>query len=307
MNLLAAAALMTSLASPDSLPGRFLQLRHEGPAGPLDYRLYLPAALAGSAPVPLLVLLHGCTQDARDVAAGTRMNALAEELGFLVAYPEQSEAAHPQRCWRWYEPEQRTGGAGEAARIAGVTREVMGAHPVDGRRVFVVGISAGAAMAGILATAYSDLYSAVAMHSAPAFAAVRDQREALAVMRDGPEPERLEQRLRELPVVEPVPRALLLHGAEDAVVSPRNLDALLLHWEMLTRAAGATGAVRSGPDRQGRSTLEHQGRLLAEAWLLPGVGHAWSGGSPAGSYTDPAGPDATRRIVRFLLSPPSRR
>jgi poly(hydroxyalkanoate) depolymerase family esterase len=243
---------------------------HASEAGARRYRLYVPTTYTGEKPVPLVLMLHGCTQDPDDLAAGTRMNARAEAEGFLVAYPEQTATEHPQKCWSWYDPAHQERGSGEPEILAGITRRVMETHRVDRSRVSVAGISAGGAMALVLAAAYPELYTAAAVHSALPYRAARGVQQALQVMKSGGEPPPLPGRAVPL---------LVVHGAEDAVVHPVNATQLVRQW---TAAGGE--------------------RPVVEEWIVPGVGHAWSGGAPEGSYTDPRGPDATARIVRFLLS-----
>lgn len=286
------------LAAADTLPGQVLQGTHATEAGTREYRLYLPAAPAPPAGRPLLVMLHGCTQTAADFAAGTRADARAEEAGIVVLYPEQPATAHPQRCWSWYDPAHQQRGAGEPALIASLTRDVMREHGVDPARVSVAGVSAGGAMAATLAATYPELYEAVAVHSGVAHGAAADVAAGLAAMRGGVAPERLPA-LREVMGERARPvRAFLLHGADDAVVAPANLGALRAQWLALHSALGAPLAEEESEGR--RRYRDARGREVLRSWLIPGVGHAWSGGSAAGSYTAPGGPDATLEIIRFF-------
>lgn len=301
----AIAAMVLSLTSPpDTLPGRFLELRHEGERGSMDYRLYVPASRGErDAAPPLLVMLHGCTQDATDFAAGTRMNGTAEQRGFLVLYPEQSAAANPQRCWRWFEPEHQGRGAGEPATIVELVRDVVREHEVDPERVYVAGISAGGAMSAVLAISYPDVFAAVAVHSGVAAGMAGSAEEALRVLSGGPPAGRAPPPLR---VAAPPPPALLIQGAADAVLSPANLDGLATQWAVLT-SAGGLPTVREPPDAAGRDRLRSGATIVAETWMIPGLGHAWSGGSPEGTFTAPDGPDATAAVADFLLARSIRR
>ena len=279
LTLLAVAAMtMPSEASPAAAApdsGRFVDGSHTGPAGSRAYKLYLPtgSAAPGALARPLLVVLHGCTQTADDVARGTRFNAMAEAEGLLVLYPEQPAAANPQRCWNWYDAAHQARDAGEPAILAAMVREVMAAHGVDARRVYVAGISAGGAMALTLAATHPELFAAAAVHSAVPYAAATNVGEALAAMRQGgtARPEAviaaMGERRRSVPL-------LVIHGAADVVVSPRNAEAIAAQWRELAKPL--------------------------ELRMVEGLGHAWSGGSAEGTYTDPSAPSASEWILSFL-------
>lgn len=282
-------------------PGtRFEAHRLASPAGSGTYKLFTPSARhAQGRPLPLLVMLHGCTQSPDDFAAGTRMNLLAEEHGLLVAYPEQSQAANPQRCWNWFDPKSQRRGQGEAALLAGMAREVIARNAVDPARVYVAGLSAGGAAAAILATAYPDLFAAVGIHSGLACGAASDLPSAFAAMREGASALPGPRGSRPVPLI-------AFHGDRDTTVHPRNGDQILAQAMALAdpglRRETETG--RSPDGRRYRRTchLDAAGRPTLEHWLVEGLGHAWSGGSPAGSYTDPTGPDASRAMLRFFLA-----
>ena len=254
-------------------------------SGSRRYRLYVPAKRPEGA-LPLVVMLHGCTQTPEDFAAGTGMNRLAEEMGFLVAYPEQPAGANPNRCWNWFEPAHQRRGAGEPGLIAGIVGQVTRGHPVDPARVFVAGLSAGGAAAAVLGDAYPDLVRAVGVHSGLPAGAARDLPGAFAAMRQGGTGTALR-----------VP-AIVFHGDQDTTVSPRNGEALL-------RGAGParTETGTAGGRTYTRAVhTDRTGRVRAERWTVHGAGHAWSGGSRAGSYADPSGPDASREMMRFFLA-----
>ena len=275
-------------------PGaRFLSLTHATAQGSRDYRLYIPARQSDG-PMPLIVMLHGCTQTPEDFALGTGMNRLAEEFGCLVAYPAQTSAANAQKCWNWFRPEDQHRDRGEPALIAGLTRAILHDHPADPARIYIAGLSAGGAAAAIIAAAYPDLFSAVGVHSGLAAGAAQDVASAFAAMRTGAagQPQR-----SAIPTI-------VFHGLADTTVHPDN------------GAAVANQALKTLPKLQrttvkGTSTggttyrqTRHAGpedRSMVEHWEISGAGHAWAGGDAQGSHTDPKGPDASREMLRFFL------
>ncbi|OYX13316.1 MAG: hypothetical protein B7Z15_07660 [Rhizobiales bacterium 32-66-8] len=263
-------------------------------AGTSSYMLYIPSSLT-AAPCPLVVMLHGCTQSPEDFAAGTRMNALAEEIGFLVVYPAQSSAANSSKCWNWFETGHQARGRGEPALIAGITREIIGAFNVDPAEVFIAGLSAGGAAAAIMGQAYPEIYRAVGVHSGLACGAARDMGSAFGAMRNGGVPRQ--------PAGESVVPTIVFHGDRDTTVHPVNADHVVAQ-------AGADaplipretqGATADGMAFTRTVTTDAHGHPLLEQWVLHGAGHAWSGGDSRGSYTDPRGPDASREMLRFFL------
>jgi poly(hydroxyalkanoate) depolymerase family esterase len=272
---------------------QFLTLTHHTPQGSRDVRLYVPARRP-DAPMPLIIMLHGCTQSAEDFATGTGMNALAEEFGCLVAYPAQPTGANLQKCWNWFRPEDQLRGQGEPALIAGLTREIQRDFPADPKRTYIAGLSAGAAAAVIAAAAYPDLFAAVGVHSGLPQGAARDVASAFAAMRSG---------TSGLPYKTALP-TIVVHGLADTTVHPRNGEAVIT--QALQAMDGLKRTVQKdtseGGQRYSVTAYSHEdGHTYAEHWQIDGAGHAWAGGNPNGSYTDPKGPDVSRQMLRFFL------
>jgi poly(hydroxyalkanoate) depolymerase family esterase len=281
--------------------GRFLSAAHGNRAGRRDYKLYVPSGYRGEA-APLVVMLHGCTQSPDDFAAGTRMNFLAEEHGCLVAWPAQAAAANASRCWNWFRPEDQARGGGEPSLIAGITRQVMRDWVVDAGRVYVAGLSAGGAAAAIMGMAYPDLYAAIGVHSGLACGAASDLPSAFAAMSQG---DALGRRPAGPGSGGFVP-TIVFHGDRDSTVHPRNGDWVIAQSRAAPladlRASVQRGRVPGGHAWSRTLHADARGQTVLEQWVVHGAGHAWSGGSPAGSYTDPLGPDASREMLRFFLA-----
>jgi poly(hydroxyalkanoate) depolymerase family esterase len=276
--------------------GRFEARHYKGPAGGIDYMLYRPSSFAPG--MPLVVMLHGCTQTPEDFARGTGMNRLADEMGFLVAYPRQTQAANQQRCWNWFRPGDQARGGGEPALIAGVAQEVIAAEHVDARRVYVAGLSAGGAAAAIMADAYPDVFAAVGVHSGLACGAAKDLPGALAAMKRGSARKSRSRTAgaRFVPVI-------TFHGDRDGIVHQANAR------EIVQAATAATGVPVTVETEAGEAagrrytralSRDDTGRVLIEEWTVVGAGHAWSGGDPAGSHADAAGPNASRAMLQFF-------
>jgi poly(hydroxyalkanoate) depolymerase family esterase len=295
------AALIVMAALAADTAGSWEWHTHAGEAGTRRYRLFVPAGAGDGA--PLVVMLHGCTQDPDDFARGTRFNEAAAGAGVIVAYPEQTSAHNPQKCWSWYDPAHQARG-GEPSLVAGVAREVMAARKVDPRRVYVGGVSAGAAMAVNTAAAYPELFAAAGAHSGTAYRAATTIPQALAAMQrataapDSVAGAHVGALRAALGTNDAVP-LIVFHGAADAVVRPENGRQLAAQW---ARAGGLKDFRRHDVEAGGlRATRDVYGPFL-EVWMVDGLGHAWSGGSPQGTYTDARGPDATRELLRFFLA-----
>ena len=283
--------------------GQFVRRTLQHPAGARDYKLYRPAIPADTArgPQPVVVMLHGCTQSADDFAAGTRMNRLADEHGFLVLYPEQSAGANTSRCWNWFRPQDQVRDGGEPSLIAAMVRAVMDEQPVDAQRVFVAGLSAGAAMAVVLGETWPDLFAAVGAHSGLPFAAAHDIPSAMAAMKGrglGGRAQAPGSAARAVPTI-------VFHGDRDHTVQHSNgahIAAQARRAAPSLDASRETGTASGGRRYTRELHADAGGRVIVEQWTVHGAGHAWSGGDAAGTYTDNAGPDASAEMLRFFLA-----
>ncbi|MDC8757771.1 alpha/beta hydrolase family esterase [Janthinobacterium fluminis] len=283
---------------PELAPGaQFVGGSFRNHAGGRDYKLYIPSSFHGQA-MPLLVMLHGCTQNPDDFANGTRMNAVAEEKQCFVVYPAQAKSANNSRCWNWFNALDQQRGQGEPSIIAGIAQQVIDKYPVDRRQVYVAGLSAGGAMAVIVGALYPELFAAVGVHSGLPFASAQDLPSALAAMKGGASASR-KAPAGGVPII-------VFHGDRDTTVNPRNGEEVMAQGlRSQEHGAAAAASIDSGSVPNGhrytRTTHRHpDGSPLGEHWVIHGAGHAWSGGSDSGSYTDARGPDASREMMRFF-------
>ena len=302
------------------------QYTYNSSAGSRPYVVYTPTHYHVGIAVPLLVMLHGCTQTAEDFAAGTHMNQLAEQYGFIVVYPQQTHRENQNRCWNWFTPSHQTRDRGEPANIAGVVQSIVeqtSNWTIDPNRIYVAGISAGASMASILGATYPDLFAAIGVHSGVEYQVATNLPHALKAMRHGgPDPVLQGQRAHEAmgSFARRVP-TIVFHGTRDATVSPINGDQTVQQW-MQTNQLTSNGTYQADfhrPDRtiDGQvpgghaytvfSWTDTNGEEIQVYWKVQGLGHAWSGGSPNGSYADPAGPHASLAMYQFFMDHPLRR
>jgi poly(hydroxyalkanoate) depolymerase family esterase len=297
--------------------GTFVTREFGNHAGRLAYKLYVPKHEPAS-PMPMVVMLHGCTQSAEDFAAGTRMNRLAEEHGFLVVYPEQAAHANVSKCWNWFQSQDQLRDSGEPAMIAGIVRDLARQHDVDPRRIFVAGLSAGAAMAVIMGETYPELFAAVGVHSGLPYGSAHDIPSALAAMKGGRSGRAGARRApraaatRRKTAAQAVP-TIVFHGDRDHTVQHSNAAEIIQQATDAHVAAAGMSALQASTQRAtapgGRSYsrtvhADASGQPRLEAWTLHGAGHAWSGGDASGTYTDASGPDASAEMVRFFLARP---
>lgn len=287
------ASHVTALGEPGTL----------GPVRRMSYWLYVPDNASG--PLPLIVMLHGCEQTATLFAQGTRMNQLAEKAGFAVVYPQQSLSAHSHRCWKWYDRATQHGG-GDVPLIMDVVRKVQARYPIDAARIYIGGISAGAAMAHIVALNHPGLFAAVGLHSGPLFGAGHNALGALAVMQHGADHRlagAVEEVLARQPVLPALP-TLLIQGTHDTVVRPVNQEQLARQVRLLN---GLPDDARTAVTRKSARGLAYevrdvyQGRkLMLRVASIERLAHAWSGGDGRLQYNSAEGPDASRMMLQFF-------
>lgn len=300
------------------------EFSYYGPGGSRPYYVYTPDTYQVGTPVPLLVMLHGCTQKPEDLAHGTHMNGLAEAHNFIVLYPKQLKSHNGMLCWNWFQHSNQTHGTGEPALIAGIVQEVA-QHTeqwtIDPARIYVAGISAGAAMAVILGATYPYLFAALGIHSGVEYRAASNRLNALLTMRrGGPDPahhgQLAYQSMGHSPHVIPT---IVFQGTRDRVVAPTNGEQVVQQW-MVTNSLASNGIYT--PDFRSPASIitgqvpggyaytvftwkDNTGHDIQAYWLVEGLGHAWSGGHPPAAYTDPRGPDASQAMYDFFIQHPA--
>ncbi|WP_237664177.1 PHB depolymerase family esterase [Sutcliffiella horikoshii] len=298
-----------------SAAGQFLN----GSYGGKPYKLYVPNGYDSNKSYPLYVMLHGCTQDASQFATGTKMNALADEKHFLVLYPEQTSSGNSNKCWNWFETAHQSRGNGEPAIIAGMVNTIKNNYSIQENQVYVAGLSAGAAMSVIMGATYPDLFSGVGVGAGLEYKAATSMTGAFTAMSSGgPNPvqqgyaayQAMGNRAKVMPVI-------VFHGSSDYTVYPVNGDQVISQWSItndFSQTGTNNGWIDDQPERTESFTVSGGRRYSISdyeggdgiVWMkkvtVQSMGHAWSGGSSQGSYTDPQGPDASRMMWDFFKS-----
>ncbi len=306
-----------------STPRRTWQkFTYSGPTGSTNYYVYTPVHYTVGTSVPMIMMLHACMQTPEDFAEGTGMNDLANQHNFIVVYPEQTSQDNGGECWNWFDPANQVRGGGEAAMIAGIAQQVennTSRWTVDKKRVYVAGMSAGAAMAVIMGATYPDIFAAIGVHSGLEYQAATSMTSSVTAMAfGGPDPTQQGQAAYQaMGKYARVVPTIVFHGSADTTVNPVNGQQVVEQWmETNHLASKAYNARFSSPDSTiARISLggypytvqkwkDHHGHVVAEYWVIDGMGHAWSGGSLSGSFTDPLGPNASQAMYEFFMNHP---
>jgi poly(hydroxyalkanoate) depolymerase family esterase len=312
--LVAAAALLPGAAT--AATGTLSAVDYTGPEGTQHYQLYVPSTYSSGTPVPLVVALHGCTQSSEQFRLLTRWDALAEAKGFIVVFPQQDANSNNQKCWNFFQDAHMHRSGGEPALIAAVTRSIVGKYSVDPHRVYATGLSAGGAMASIMAATHPDLFAAIGIGSGCEYASTATcagYKSADPVTAGQAAYKEMGTRARPIPF-------LAFTGDADTTVPPINADQLVQQWLVtndLADDAALNGSVPAGPANttQGQASggdsytvstyVDKGGAELAQYWIVHGMNHAWSGGDPSQPFSDPAGPDETAAMYEFFASHPA--
>lgn len=305
--------------------GTFQQFTFNGSAGSRPYFVYTPVDYQTSEVVPLIVMLHGCTQTPADFAAGTQMNALADQKQFIVVYPQQTSSNNSSECWNWFLPADQARGSGEPAIIAGIVQTVeqtTSMWSIDPNRVYVAGMSAGAAMSVIMGATYPDIFAALGEESGLEYQAATSLNAAFTAQSNGgPSPSQQGQAaFNAMGNFARVVPTISFQGTSDTTVAPINGDQIVQQWMQTDHLASnntynasfnspTSSTNGQVPGSQGRAFTtqtwnDSNGNEIQEYWKVTGMGHAWSGGSTAGSFTDPNGPSATNAMYTFFINHP---
>jgi poly(hydroxyalkanoate) depolymerase family esterase len=298
------------------------QFLYNGPAGSRPYFVYTPENYQVGTAVPLIVMLHGCAQTPLDFATGTQMNQLAEQYNFIVAYPQQTSIYNAALCWNWFNPANQFRGNGEPAIIAGIVQEIESRTDqwtIDRRRIYVTGISAGGAMAVILGATYPDIFAAIGVHSGAEYRAITSPLSGGDVfLQGGPDPiQQGKEAFAAMGSFARVVPTIVFHGTDDAVSAPINGNQVVQQWmetdslasqggyqaDFNTPSSTMNGQVPGGHSYTLYAWNDDNGKEVQEYWLINGMGHAWSGGSP-GDFTDPEGPSASLAMYTFFKNHP---
>lgn len=276
--------------------GRFESKNFNSADGQLAYKLFTPSFYDGQ-PLPLVVMLHGCSQSPDDFANGTNMNVVAEEIGFIVAYPGQSSSANAMGCWNWFKSSDQQKESGEPALLAGIVDQIKSEYAVNPKMVYVAGMSAGGAMAAIMGMTHPEIFAGIGVHSGLPCGAATSMMGAFNAMKRGG------GGVRASASAHPVP-TIVFHGDNDQTVDPVNSDDVIAQFNTIGTfddSTTETGRSDGGMDYSRSVYLQENGSPLFEQWAIHGAGHAWSGGNARGSYTEPRGPDASREMIRFFF------
>jgi len=304
-----------------SSSGIWQQYAYNGPAGSRPYFVYTPANYQVGTAVPMIVMLHGCTQTPADFAAGTQMDQLADQKQFIVVYPQQTSTYNQESCWNWFDPADQSRGSGEPAIIAGIAQAVAqntSQWTIDTHRIYVAGLSAGAAMSVIMGATYPDIFAAIGVQSGLEYKAATTSNDAFTALRQGgPDPTQQGQvAYNAMGSAARVVPTITLHGTSDYLVYPVNGEQVVQQWMQTDHLASqntynasfnsptstTNGQVAGGRSYTVYTWNDNNGNEVQEYWVVNAMGHAWSGGSNSGSYTDPQGPSATQAIYNFFMS-----
>lgn len=298
--------------------GSWAQSVYKNSYGQRTYYVYLPKQVSAGKPLPLFVMLHGCTQGAADFAKATRMNELADQRGFVVLYPEEDSASNTLRCWNWFSPENTVRGGGELGIITGMVGDVAKNVRIDPTRIFAAGFSAGAGLVSNLMACHSDLFAAGAIHSGLEYKAATSMGDAWPAMSVGPSHDvnsTAVDAARCVGASSKIRTLVVFNGKSDTTVNPKNSDRIVQQFTLVNdlvddgsqngsqnlnviysergQVSGGYGYDITG---YGGGTAEHIRR-----YSIDGMAHAWSGGPQGASFTDPKGPNASQIIVDLFL------